>query len=155
MEKEATFSPKATHIGVVVRNLDEATKYYSSVLGIGPFRFTELDLPHVIFKGKPDSLKIKMAWANIGTADIELIEAPPGDNVYQEFLRTKGEGVQHLGWHFDKDGYEAQLNKCEKQGIAVIQSAESEKVQLVYMDTAETVGALFEFVYRKTGLPGQ
>jgi methylmalonyl-CoA epimerase len=151
MEKtnERFMLPKIGQIGVVVKDLDSAVKYYSEVLGLGPFRIAdERDIPDTTYRGQKHPLKLKQAWVLMGEVELELIQVLGGDSTHTEFLATKGEGLHHLG--FFVEDLEKELAKAKKQGIGVIQSGKIEGGGFVYLDTVDIAGVIFELVQRKS-----
>lgn len=135
-------------VGIVVRDMDKAVQYYTKVLGIGPFRRFEFTLPEGTMKGKNIfSLKMKLAFASLGDLEVELIEAPPGDNIYREFLDTKGEGLHHLGYHVPD--INSHLAALKQNGVGILFSGKTERVSFAYLDTANTGGVIFELIQRK------
>lgn len=85
------------HLGVVVRNMDEALKIYTEELGYGPFEmgdgefFADKFINGEIGPGLP----MKTATYCSGTYEIELIE-PTGPSIYMDFLNEKGPGIHHV-----------------------------------------------------------
>ena len=133
-------------VGIVVRDMDRAIEYYGRVFGIGPFRRLDFNLPEGVMKGKKVSLRMKLAFASLGALEFELIEAPPGDNIYREFLDTKGEGVHHLGYHVsDIEGY---LVVLKQRGVGILFSGKTERASFAYLEPGETGGVIFELVQR-------
>lgn len=106
------------HIGVVVRDVDKAVEYFTSIFGLGPFTtqvFDMKDFDYALCRGKPTQSVLKAAFAPLGPILIELIEVLEGETPHSEFLREKGEGFQHLG--FEVDNIEAMLPLLADEGI--------------------------------------
>jgi methylmalonyl-CoA/ethylmalonyl-CoA epimerase len=130
------------HIAIVLRNMDEAIKFYTSI-GIGPFEdypplkeYIKLDVPDKVgFR----NLKIKVV--QIGPIQIQLIQPGEGKSLYKDFLEKKGEGVYHLGFVVeDVDDSEADL---KKMGLKVLSSGRREDGSgFSYLDTAEKAGVV-------------
>lgn len=148
MGKEPLFA-KVDHVGIVVRDIDKATAYYES-LGIGPFEAPPGGLIPISRKlrGKAiplDSFKVKERNAQIGQIKVQLIQPWMGQSIWKEFLDTKGEGVQHLGFitdDIDKD--EAALLA---KGIQPLLSSRFQNgVGSAYFDTGAVGGILMEIV---------
>jgi len=134
-------------VGIVVKNREEAVEKLSSVWGVGPFRLWEVDLPEGIVRGEKRRCKAKLAFAEAGPIEIELIEPGEGETTWSEFLRDKGEGVHHVAmWVKD---IEAELESYKKDGVAVLQSGDDGKVKFAYMDTETTAGVIFELLQHK------
>jgi methylmalonyl-CoA/ethylmalonyl-CoA epimerase len=134
MTVKSSFSKKLLHVGVVVRDLDKTVKRLES-LGIGPFE--PLPLPPLIekrlFRGKPMDAKEKILIAKMGNIELELLEPIEGASPYQEFLDTKGEGIQHLT--FAVDDLDNEIARFAKQGINILMSGKVEGgARGVYLD---------------------
>ncbi len=97
-----------SHIGIVVRDLDEAMDYYSSVFGLRPFTTEIYDLKSFIYRGKA-------AIAYSRSVFIELVQVLEGETVHTEFLREKREGLQHEA--FLVRNLDEKLNELAKFGI--------------------------------------
>jgi methylmalonyl-CoA/ethylmalonyl-CoA epimerase len=106
---------KLSHIGIVVRDLDRAMEYYGSVFGLGPFRTATYELKGFIFRGKTADARVKAALADSGSVFIELVEVLEGETVHTEFLREKGEGLQHVA--FLVRNLDEKLKELAKSGV--------------------------------------
>ena len=147
MSEKSPFA-EVTQVGVIVRDLDEAVKYYES-LGIGPFE----PLKGVVsakrwVDGKPidpASFKLRVSIARVGAIDFELIEPGEGKSLWREFLETSGEGINHLG--FFVDDIEKEQAELEAKGIkAVYASRFDGGGGAAYFATDEVGGVLFELI---------
>ena len=107
--------PPVEQVGIVVRDVDQAVKNYSTLFGWGPFQISEVDLKGAIYRGKPTDCRLKMAMAQSGAVEIELIEVLEGESIHSEFLRDKGEGVQHV--RFSVDNLDEILAEWAKAGV--------------------------------------
>ena len=87
-----------SHVGIVVGDLDKAMQYYSSVFGLGPFKTQTYELNQFIFRGKTANARVRAAIADSGSVFIELVQVLEGETVHTEFLREKGEGIQHVAF---------------------------------------------------------
>ncbi len=138
-KKKSPFS-KLHHLSVVVRNMEEAIKFYESI-GIGPFEDYP-PLTEYIKLNVPDEtgfLNLKFKVAQVGDIQIQLCQPGEGKSPYKDFLEKKGEGVYHLGFVVDRvDDSEAEL---EKLGLKVLSSGRRKDGSgFSYMDTAQKAG---------------
>ena len=106
---------KLSHIGIVVRDLEKAMEYYTSIFGLGPFTTEVYDLKSFIYRGKTASARVKAAIAHSGSVFIELVQVLEGETVHTEFLRERGEGLQHVA--FLVRNLDETLNELAKSGI--------------------------------------
>jgi methylmalonyl-CoA/ethylmalonyl-CoA epimerase len=109
------------HIGIVVKDVDKAVQYYSSVFGLGPFQTQVYEMDErtkFTYRGRPARAKVKAALAQSGPITIELVEVLEGKTPHTEFLRKRGEGVQHVA--FQVDSIDETLKELAKDGIEPI-----------------------------------
>ena len=140
--------PSQLHIGVVVKDMDATMQRLSSIFGIGPWDVRERHYPPervVVGKG-PFSYRV--AFAALGPIELELIEVLEGSTIHAEFLRTKGEGLHHIGFRVPR--VQPVIDTLQQHGIGVLQSAFREEARYAYMDPVECGGIMFEFVERTT-----
>ena len=126
-------------IGIVVKDADKVIETWSSLFGIGPWTFQEMSGTDA--KGRP--WKAKMAFANLGTVQLELIECIEGRLFHSRFLEEHGEGIHHLGFYVDDvDGEAANL---VAQGAKVLFANPG---RFIYMDSGGPGGVIFELIKR-------
>lgn len=147
--------PSLGQVGVVVRDIQEAVKYYSTVFGIGPFDIYDFQPQRTWFKGKEvDPIKLKIAMADLGKVKLELIQVLEGEVPHREFLETHGEGLQHLGFYSDK--YDEWKSYAKEQGMKILCEAEAQdelrgKRRGFYMDSGKVGGVIFEIIEVQKG----
>jgi methylmalonyl-CoA/ethylmalonyl-CoA epimerase len=73
------------HIGIAVRSIDEAKKFWVDTLGLKYLRTEDV----------PDQ-KVRVAVLAVGEATVELLEPTAADSPVQKFLDKRGEGLHHL-----------------------------------------------------------
>jgi len=102
---------KLDHIGIAVKSITEARKFYEDVLGAtylyehdnldAGFRYVELDLAGTI---------------------IELLEPLREDSFMNKFIAEHGEGFHHVT--FDVPGSKARVAELKAAGVRVVQEKE-------------------------------
>jgi methylmalonyl-CoA/ethylmalonyl-CoA epimerase len=137
---------RVRQVGVVVRNVDEAVEYYSSNFGVSPFRTVIRERRSVIVHGKPVDYKVKLAFADLGQIQLELIEVLEGETIHTEFLRERGEGLHHLGFHVED--LDAEVSRWGRRGFGVLQRTKPGGPGFAYMDTAGVSGVILELIQR-------
>ena len=144
--------PPVSQIGVVVRNMDKAVEYYSKLLGIGPFTVYEFVPQNHWFMEEPSYLKFRMGKAMLGDIELELIQPVKGKSFHREFLKTHGEGVQHLG--FNVPNYDEMFEKFKAAGFKPAMRAETYVetykgyLRACYFDTRRIGGIMFEIIWK-------
>jgi methylmalonyl-CoA/ethylmalonyl-CoA epimerase len=103
------------HIGMAVRNMDEAIARLKS-LGMTTGPVFELTVPST-YRGAPTEARVKAAFAPLGAIALELVEPTGGESSIAAFLEARGEGVQHFGYRVDDLG--TTLESAKQLGIAM------------------------------------
>jgi methylmalonyl-CoA/ethylmalonyl-CoA epimerase len=132
------------HVGIVVKNLDQAVAHYES-LGVGPFEPLVLKVVDRSLRGKPiNDLKIKVKMANVKPIKFELIEPVSGTgSIWQEFLDRHGDGLMHIAFHVDD--IEKEVALLTGKGYKILYSARfADGGGGIYFETDQDGGALFE-----------
>ena len=100
------FFKRFTQIGVVVKDLDRSVKSLEEIFGIGPFRV--IDWPPAdrsdmqkFYHGQPGNFTARMAFADLGNAELELIQPVSGESIWADFLQQHGEGIHHIRFNVD------------------------------------------------------
>lgn len=144
---------KVDHVGIVVRDMDKAIEYYQS-LGIGPFKSLNLIVSERKIRGRTvGNVSNKIRLCQIGSIQLELLQPVEGESIQKEFLETRGEGVDHLG--FFVNDIDREVAKLVKAGFKVITSVDFlNGGGVVYLDTGKVGGVLFELCYRQREYQG-
>jgi methylmalonyl-CoA/ethylmalonyl-CoA epimerase len=147
-------------VGMVVYNLEESVKKMWHDFGIGPWdvyvnTHTPDLLKEVKYYGKPSSSGMKIAMAQVGPMQIELIEPIGTDNIYADFLKKHGEGIQHLGWYKTKTEKEffEKMHELEQAGFPCIFSGRSYRSRFAYFDTTKALHTIFEIIWVDQKIP--
>jgi methylmalonyl-CoA/ethylmalonyl-CoA epimerase len=127
---------KFNHMGVVVRDVDEAVEYYQS-LGI-----VDKATDRITMEGK--KAKLVGRFIHIGSLLIELWQPVRGETVQQEFLNSRGEGVNHIAFHVDDLAREKA--KLVEKGIPVLFSVKDEEGDMAYFDARKAGNTLIELI---------
>lgn len=139
--------PAPNHMGIVVKDMDKAVQYYSSLFGWGPFQVREIDLgkfPGFSFRGEPATGRFKAAIGRNGSMVVELFQALEGESPYAEFARTRGEGLHHLGYQLDE--INSALAALKREGIEPIFEGKTAQGAFAYFDTDRVGGIVIEIL---------
>jgi methylmalonyl-CoA epimerase len=98
---------KIDHIGIVVRDIQEALQVYETALGL-PLK----EIVHV-----PDQ-KVNVAFLPIGESNVELVQPTAEDTGVAKFLEKRGEGVHHIS--IEVADIEASLAQLKAHGVQLI-----------------------------------
>jgi methylmalonyl-CoA/ethylmalonyl-CoA epimerase len=136
---EASMFVGVDHVGLAVKNLDEAIKLYRDVLGL------KLEGVHVLTERK-----VRVAFFSCGgETRVELLEPLGVDSPVAKFLENRGEGIQHLAVRVR--GIEALLEELKGKGVALVDDkprAGAEGAKTAFIHPKSTKGVLLELVER-------
>lgn len=134
---------KLTQIGIVVKDMDKTIEKLSA-FGIGPFEHRAVPAGgKEYYKGKLIEATFKIAAVNLGGIELEFIQPIDGDSPHMEFLKEKGEGIQHLA--FASDNLENDIARLSENGASVQMESDLGMLKVAYMDM-ETSGLVFELM---------
>lgn len=127
------------HVGVAVKNLEEALKVYRDILGF------KLEGIHTLTERK-----VRIALLSTGSeSKVELLEPIGNDSPVAKFLENRGEGIHHIA--VKVDNIEAALEDFKQKGVTLIDEkprigAEGKKVAFIHPKS--TMGVLLELVMK-------
>ncbi len=130
---------KIDHIGIAVKNLDEALKFYEEVLGI-----------KCVGTEVVEEQKVKVAFLPIGDTEIELLESTDEDGPVAKFIEKRGEGIQHIAYRVDD--IEKAIEELKEKGIRMIDEKPrygAGGARIAFLHPKSTYGVLIELCERK------
>ena len=95
------------HIGIAVKSIDEAKKFWVESLG--------LKLHHI--EEVPDQ-KVRVAMLEAGDTTIELLEPTSPDSPVAKFISKRGEGLHHMT--FRTDNLAERLKNLKNSNVGLI-----------------------------------
>jgi methylmalonyl-CoA epimerase len=98
---------KIHHIGIAVRSLDDALKFYRDTLGL-----------HVQAQDTIEDQGVRAALLSIGQSEIELLEPTRPDAGVAKFLERKGEGLHHIC--FQTEDVDNDLEALKAKGVELV-----------------------------------
>lgn len=122
------------HIGIAVKSIEEARKYYEEVLGLKCYAIEEVK-----------DQKVKTAFFKIGQTKIELLESTDPEGPVGKFLEKKGEGIHHIA--FATKNIAQSLLEMESKGVTLIDKAPrkgAEGLDIGFLHPKSTFGVLTE-----------
>jgi methylmalonyl-CoA/ethylmalonyl-CoA epimerase len=85
-----TLLRRLDHVAVLVRDTDEALRFYSGRLGLTVASSEEIPTPHV-----------RLTYLDAGNAYIQLVQPLSGDSPLTVWLDEHGEGLHHICFGVD------------------------------------------------------
>lgn len=131
----------------VVRDLDSAMGFWSTVMGAGPFFVAEHDQPAELcqYRGNPSPLHVRVAFGMTGSMAIELVQQlSDAPSVFTEVLQQRGPGLHHL--KFVTPGRQDEVDRLAQLGfpeVATMTVGAPDRL-LSFVDTRPANGAFTE-----------
>lgn len=98
---------KIEHIGIAVKNIDEANAIYSKIFNQLPYKTEEVASEHV-----------STSFFKVGESKIELLEATNPESAIAKFIEKKGEGIHHIA--FDVEDIYSEIERLKKEGFTIL-----------------------------------
>lgn len=95
------------HIGIAVKNINEANKLYEHLLGHAPYKEEWVE-----------SEQVKTSFFKQGNNKVELLEASSPESAIAKFIEKKGEGIHHIA--FDVDHIEEEMARLKELGFQLL-----------------------------------
>ncbi len=126
------------HIGIAVKEIAQAEKFYSDILGIE-------------VKGLETvaDQKVNVAFIPITDSEVELLESTDPDGPIARYIASRGEGIQHIA--FRVEDIDAALQELKEKGVRLIDNEARHGAggaKIAFIHPKETNGVLVEICER-------
>ncbi|NLW16264.1 MAG: methylmalonyl-CoA epimerase [Firmicutes bacterium] len=125
---------KIAHLGIAVKDLEAAKRFYQDVLGLTCTG--EEEVP---------SQKVKTAFFPVGEVNIELLESTDPEGPIAKAIEKRGEGIHHLA--YEVEDIEAALAAMKEKGVRLIDEEPREGAhgaKIAFIHPKATLGVLVE-----------
>lgn len=126
------------HIGIAVKSIDQAAKFYTDTLGL------KAEGEEII-----NDQKVKVAFLPITDSELELLESTEPDGPVAKFIDSRGEGIQHVA--FRVEDIEETLKELNAKGVRLIDKRPRKGAggaRIAFIHPKETHGVLVEICER-------
>jgi hypothetical protein len=100
-------------------------------------------------RGQPVDYSMRVADAQAGPTQLELIQPLDGPSIYVEHLRERGEGLHHVQSRIENNIQDV-LAALARIGIGVLMSGKFGEGEFYYLDTEPTLGVIYEIFQRSS-----
>lgn len=127
---------KIDHIGIAVKDLNEASKIYKMILGKDCGGVEEIK-----------AQKVKVAFFKIGETKIELVQSTSSHDNIAKFIDKKGEGIHHIA--LKVENIDSALKRLKDNGIRLIDEKSrigAGGTKIAFLHPKSSKGVLIELV---------
>jgi methylmalonyl-CoA/ethylmalonyl-CoA epimerase len=122
---------KIEHIGIAVKNLEQANALYELLLGVAPYKAEAVE-----------SEGVTTSFFRAGEGKVELLESTRPDGPIAKFIEKRGEGIHHIA--FEVADIEAEMQRLKAAGFVLLnetpkRGADNKLVCFVHPKTANGV----------------
>jgi methylmalonyl-CoA/ethylmalonyl-CoA epimerase len=124
---------KIEHIGLAVKDIEQAAKLYQDVFGCKVSDIIDV----------PDR-KLKIAFVDVSGTKLELLMGTDDESVISKFIEKKGEGIHHVC--FEVEDVEKAAAQLQEKGIELVDKPRmgAEGKKIVFIKPKSTHGVLIE-----------
>ncbi|WP_261133628.1 VOC family protein [Bacillus sp. Marseille-Q3570] len=125
------------HIGIAVRDIDEALNFYVKILG-GKVEHR--------YTSEAPGVEVHVAAVRVDGELIELLQPTSNTSPVARFIRQKGKGVHHVAYRVDD--LDQAIEEAEQQGIRFLKDTYRTNQfgrRLIYLNPISTEGTIVEF----------
>ncbi len=125
---------KINHIGIAVKNADEAARFYTEALG--------LDVTHTEVV---ESQGVRTVFLPVGESTLELLEATREDSPIAKHVEKRGEGIQHIC--LEVDDIDEAIAEMAKRGAVIgepVAKPGAHGTRVAFLHPKATGGVLIE-----------
>ncbi len=136
-----------TQIGLLVKDIEKTSKAYADFFGIEKpnwFWTDTADVAQTEVKGERSEARAKLAFFDMGSLQLELIEPDHNPSTWRESLDRNGEGFHHIA--FVVKGLKEKVSIMEAGGMPLLQKGEYTGGRYAYMDTLPDLKVLVELL---------
>lgn len=124
---------KIEHIGIAVKRIDEAVRFYRDVLNL---KISEkIEIPQ---------RKIRVTFIQLFETKLELLESMEEGSVIDKFIQKKGEGIHHIC--FEVDDFDKAVAELKNKKAEFIDEPRmgAEGKRIVFLHPKNAFGVLIE-----------
>ncbi|GEM48180.1 VOC family protein [Deinococcus cellulosilyticus] len=136
-----------TQIGILVHDIETVSQTYADFFGVEKpawFWTDTVEKAQTEYRGNRSEARAKLAFFDMGSLQLELIEPDEHPSTWRESLDQNGEGVHHLA--FVIEGMKEKVALLEQNGMPLLQKGEYTGGRYAYIDTLKPLKVILELL---------
>ena len=130
---------KIEHIGIAVKNLNNANFLFKKLFGVDNYKEEVVE-----------SEGVSTSFYMIGETKVELLEATSESSPINKFINKRGEGVHHIA--FEVENIESEIQRLKSEGFKLINDFPkdgADNKRIAFIHPKDTSGVLIELCQEK------
>lgn len=130
---------RINHIGIAVKDLDDALKFYRETLNLKVEKIEEVR-----------DKKLKIALIPVGESEIELLQPTGPEGFIANFIAKRGEGIHHIALEVDE--IEKALNELKEKEVQFIDEKPRmgvHKTKIAFLHPRSTMDVFIELIEKR------
>jgi hypothetical protein len=147
MENNVLGTKVITLIGILVHDIEKTSQAYADFFGIEKPQWImtdALDKAQTEYGGKRSEARAKLAFFDMGSLEIELIEPDHNPSIWREMLDKNGEGPHYIA--FEIEGMKDKIAALERSQMPLLQKGEFTSGHYAYIDTLRDLKGIIELL---------
>jgi methylmalonyl-CoA/ethylmalonyl-CoA epimerase len=147
MDKNILGNNVITQIGILVHDIETTSQAYADFFGVDKptWSLTDtVDMAQTEYRNKSSEARAKLAFFDMGSLQLELIEPDHNPSTWREYLDEHGEGPHHIA--FVIKGMKEKIAVMERNQMPLIQKGEYTGGRYAYMDTFNHLKIILELL---------
>jgi len=134
-------------VGIIVKDIEKVARNYAEVFGMKMPNIIVTDpveIAQTKYRGESSKARAKLAFFDMGSLQLELIEPIDEPSTWKEFLDTHGQGIHHIA--FQIKGMKETVAYLESKDMKLVQSGEYTGGRYAYIDAVPQLGCIIELL---------
>ena len=136
-----------TQIGILVHDIEKTSQAYADFFGMEkpPWSLTDAaEKAQTQYRGKRTEARAKLAFFDMGSLQLELIEPDHNPSTWRESLDKDGEGPHHIA--FLIQGMKEKIAILERKQLPLLQKGEYTGGRYAYIDMLGDLKVIIELL---------
>lgn len=134
-------------IGILVHDIEVVSQAYADFFKVEKPQWNwtnAVELAQTEYRGSSTVARAKLAFFDMGSLQLELIEPDEHPSTWREHLNEHGEGPHHIA--FMIDGMKDKVALMETKNMPLVQKGEYTGGRYAYMDTFKELKIMLELL---------
>jgi methylmalonyl-CoA/ethylmalonyl-CoA epimerase len=136
-----------TQIGILVHDIEATSQAYAQFFGVEKPQYSitdDVDKAQTQYRGKRSAARAKLAFFDMGSLQLELIEPDHNPSTWRESLDKNGEGPHHIA--FVIKGMKEKIAVLERNQMPLLQKGEYTGGRYAYIDASRDLKVIIELL---------